>query len=166
MKAKRQIESSLNSVTMLDGTGGHVNGDEVDESTLEHDAHRNVSDVAQDVIGKRGLHGGKRPGGGGREAKEDIDVAVAEIGAFGVGAGERDGLEIWVITPAAKQKADADEGVEREVVRSHECVRHKLIWSADESARRLKPAPLRIHRIGTSRSRGRCPWRGGGREDE
>jgi hypothetical protein len=24
MKAKRQIESSLNSVTMLDGTGGHV----------------------------------------------------------------------------------------------------------------------------------------------
>ena len=25
MKAKRQIESSLNSVTMLDGTGGHVN---------------------------------------------------------------------------------------------------------------------------------------------
>ena len=26
MKAKRQIESSLNSVTMLDGTGGHVNG--------------------------------------------------------------------------------------------------------------------------------------------
>jgi hypothetical protein len=26
MKAKRQIESSLNSVTMLDGTGGHVSG--------------------------------------------------------------------------------------------------------------------------------------------
>ena len=25
MKSKRQIESSLNSVTMLDGTGGHVN---------------------------------------------------------------------------------------------------------------------------------------------
>jgi hypothetical protein len=25
MKAKRQIESSLNSITMLDGTGGHVN---------------------------------------------------------------------------------------------------------------------------------------------
>jgi len=25
MKAKRRIESSLNSVTMLDGTGGHVN---------------------------------------------------------------------------------------------------------------------------------------------
>ncbi len=25
MKAKRQIESSLNSGTMLDGTGGHVN---------------------------------------------------------------------------------------------------------------------------------------------
>ena len=24
MKAKRRIESSLNSVTMLDGTGGHV----------------------------------------------------------------------------------------------------------------------------------------------
>jgi hypothetical protein len=24
MKAKRQIESSLNSVTMLDGSGGHV----------------------------------------------------------------------------------------------------------------------------------------------
>ncbi len=26
MKAKRQIESTLNSVTMLDGTGGHVIG--------------------------------------------------------------------------------------------------------------------------------------------
>jgi len=26
MTAKRQIESSINSGTMLDGTGGHVNG--------------------------------------------------------------------------------------------------------------------------------------------
>jgi len=37
-----------------------------------------------------------------REAEEDVDVAVLEVGAFGVGAGERDGLEIFVITPAAK----------------------------------------------------------------
>jgi hypothetical protein len=37
-----------------------------------------------------------------REAKEDVDVAVLEVGAFGVGAGEGDGVEIFVITPAAK----------------------------------------------------------------
>jgi len=36
MKAKRRIESSLNSVTMLDGTGGHVRripGDNRDRGT-------------------------------------------------------------------------------------------------------------------------------------
>ena len=87
-------------------------GDQIDESTFVHDSHRHVADVAVKVIGKRGLHGGERSRGVGREAEEDVDVAVFEVGAFGVGAGERDGLEIAGIFPSSKQAADADEGVE------------------------------------------------------
>ena len=77
-------------------------GNQVDESTFEQDPHGDVANVAVDVIGKRGLHGGERSRGNVREAEEDVDVAVFEVGAFGVGAGEGDRLEIFVITPAAK----------------------------------------------------------------
>ena len=75
---------------------------EVDEATFVHDSHGDVADVAVEVIGKRGLHRGERSRGDVREAEEDVDVAVFQVGAFGVGAGEGDGLEIFVITPAAK----------------------------------------------------------------
>jgi hypothetical protein len=70
--------------------------------SARHDMHGDVTDAAVEVIGKRGLHGGERSRGTVREAEEDVEVAVLEIGAFGVGAGEGDRLEIFVITPAAK----------------------------------------------------------------
>ena len=79
-----------------------ASGDQVDESTFVQDSHGNIADVAVKVIGKRGLHGGERSRSDVREAEEDVDIAVFEVGAFGVGAGEGDGLEILVITPAAK----------------------------------------------------------------
>ena len=71
--------------------------------SVELDPHGNVADVTEDVIRKRCLHRGKCSGCLGREAQEDVDVAVAEVGAFGVGAGEGDGVEMFVVTPPAEQ---------------------------------------------------------------
>ena len=71
--------------------------DDADGDVADHRLMNRLKPVPQRV-----LDVGEGTGCVGRKAEEDVDVTVFEVGAFGVGAGEGDGLEIFVITPAAK----------------------------------------------------------------
>jgi hypothetical protein len=54
-------------------------------------------------VPQRVVDAGERAGRVGCEAEEQVHVAVSQIRTFGVGAGEGDGFEVFVIAPRAEQ---------------------------------------------------------------
>jgi len=84
--------------------------DFVDESAVAHiadlfidirfqwsiirDAHGDVADLSVEVVGEVGLNGGERGRGVGRVAEKEVDIAITQVGSFGVGACEFHRLKI------------------------------------------------------------------------
>ena len=65
------------------------------DQSFIRDAHGDVADLSVEVIGEGGLDGGERSRGVGRIAEKEVDIAVAQVGAFGVGACELHRLQIF-----------------------------------------------------------------------
>lgn len=106
---------------VIGGVETAASGDEVDVGVVEADAEGDVARLGEEVAEGVGQGGVKEVQGEGQvrgEAEEEVDIHVggkqggtAKGGAFGVGAGEGDGLEVRA-GPAAEEgeKAAADGG--------------------------------------------------------
>ena len=81
---------------VVGGVEAAAGGDEIDIGIVEGDADRDIAGLGEEVAeagGQRAVPRGEGWRGGGGEAKEQVQVAVAEGGAFGLGTGNGDGFE-------------------------------------------------------------------------
>jgi hypothetical protein len=87
------------------GIGPAAAGNQVDGEAFEKYERRRCGSPADAQAEARATaSGGCRPAGRAcRVREEQVHVAVSQIRTFGVGAGEGDGFEVFVIAPRAEQ---------------------------------------------------------------